>query len=110
VKRPTHGSEIVYVFKTLSGPSLGVFGLSALRPADLEMSDRINNYWVNFAKNADPNAPGLPKWPAFSASAQDIMFFDANSSARPVPNMEQLKTLDGYYAWRREEAKAKRGN
>jgi hypothetical protein len=38
------------------------------------------------------------------------MLFDANSSARRVPNMEQLKTLDGYYAWRREEAMAKRGN
>ena len=106
----THGSEIVYVFKTLNGPSPGVFGLSAPRPADLEMSDLINNYWVNFAKNTDPNAPSLPKWPAFSASAQNVMFFDANSSARRVPNMEQLKTLDGYYAWRREEAKAKRGN
>jgi carboxylesterase type B len=46
----THGSEIVYVFKTLNGPGLGVFGLSAPRPADLEMSELINNYWVNFAK------------------------------------------------------------
>jgi hypothetical protein len=35
------------------------------------------------------------------------MHFDGKSSARPVPNMSQLKALDAYYAWRRDEAKAK---
>jgi para-nitrobenzyl esterase len=63
---------------------------------------------VNFAKNGDPNGPGLPAWPAFSAAAQNAMHFDTQSSARPVPNMPQLKALDAYYAWRREEAKGKR--
>jgi hypothetical protein len=32
------------------------------------------------------------------------MFFDASPSARPMPNLEKLKALDGYYAWRREQA------
>jgi hypothetical protein len=35
------------------------------------------------------------------------MFFDSASSARPIPNMEKLKALDGYYGWRREEARQK---
>jgi hypothetical protein len=30
------------------------------------------------------------------------MHFDAKSSARPVPNMTQIKAFDGYYAWLRE--------
>jgi para-nitrobenzyl esterase len=67
----------------------------------------MSSYWVNFAKNGDPNGPGLPAWPAFSTTAQTAMHFDGKSSARPVPNMSQLKALDAYYAWRRDEAKAK---
>jgi hypothetical protein len=35
------------------------------------------------------------------------MLFDARSSARPVPNMTQIKALDSYFAWRRSEAKAR---
>ena len=100
-----HGSEIGYVFKNLGGG--GALGLpSPPRPEDTAMSDLVSSYWVNFARNGDPNGPGLPSWPAFSVAAQNAMHFDTKSSARPVPNMAQLKALDGYFAWRRQEAKA----
>jgi para-nitrobenzyl esterase len=65
----------------------------------------MSSYWVNFAKTGDPNGVGLPQWPAFSASAQQVMLFDSKPAARPVPNMTQLTVLDDYYAWRRKEAK-----
>jgi para-nitrobenzyl esterase len=74
------------------------------------MSDLMSSYWVNFAKNGDPNGPGLPVWPAFAAASQSAMHFDGKSSARPVPNMAQIKALDSYYTWRRDEAKARRTN
>jgi hypothetical protein len=38
------------------------------------------------------------------------MFFDTQSSPRSVPNMEKIKAFDGYYAYRREEAKARKAN
>jgi len=69
------------------------------------MSDLMSSYWVNFAKTGDPNGPGLPPWPAFTESAQATMYFDAKPSARPAPNMTQIKALDEYFAWRRQEAK-----
>lgn len=100
-----HGSEIGYVFKNLGGG--GVLGPPGPpRPEDTAMSDLLSSYWVNFARNGDPNGPGLASWPAFSVSSQNAMHFDTKSSARPVPNMAQLKALDGYFAWRRQEAKA----
>jgi hypothetical protein len=37
-----------------------------------------------------------------------MLHFDAMSSARPAPNMTQIKALDEYFAWRRQEAKAKK--
>jgi para-nitrobenzyl esterase len=104
-----HGSEIIYVFKNLGGPGAGPLSISGPpRPEDIAISDLMSNYWVNFATSGDPNGQGLPVWPAFTAAAQTAMTFDAHPSARPVPNMVQIKALDGYYAWRREETKARR--
>jgi para-nitrobenzyl esterase len=101
-----HGSEMAFVFRNLIGG--GPVGLSGpARPDDTAMSELMSSYWVNFAKNGDPNGPGLPRWPAFTSSSQSLMLFDAKSSARPVPNMTQIKALDSYFAWRRSEAKAK---
>jgi para-nitrobenzyl esterase len=100
-----HAAEIPYVFRTL-GKFSGPVGLVAPpRPEDLAMSDLMSSYWVNFARTGDPNGPGLPPWPAFTESAQTVMHFDAKSSARPAPNMTQIKAMDEYFAWRREDAK-----
>ncbi len=102
----THGSEIGYVFGNLGGPGAGPAGLAGPpSPADIAMSDLMSSYWVNFAKNGDPNGPGLPHWPAFSVNAQNAMVFDTKPGARPLPNLPQLQALDAYYAWRRDEAK-----
>jgi para-nitrobenzyl esterase len=101
-----HGSEMAFVFRNLIGG--GPIGLAgAPRPEDNAMSELMSSYWVNFAKNGDPNGPGLPRWPAFTSSSQSLMLFDAKSSARPVPNMTQIKALDSYFSWRRTEAKGK---
>ena len=103
-----HAAEIPYVFQTLgtfSGPA-GLIGTP--QPEDLAMSHLMSSYFVNFAKTGDPNGPGLPIWPAFTESTQTVMHFDARSSARPAPNMPQISAMDAYFAWRREEAKAKK--
>jgi para-nitrobenzyl esterase len=98
-----HGAEIPYVFGNFGG--LGSVG--APQKEDLGLNDLMSAYWTNFAKTGDPNGPGLPKWPAFSEKEQNAMFFDQNSSARPLPNMEQLKAFESYFAWQREQAKTK---
>jgi para-nitrobenzyl esterase len=106
-----HGAEIGYVFRNLGGPGSGVLGLAAApRPEDIAMSELVSSYWVNFAKNGNPNGAGLPAWPSFAPTAQNAMHFDGQSGSRPVPNMTQIKAFDSYYAWRRDEAKAKRTN
>ena len=57
----THGSELVYVFGT--SPNLS--------DPQKRASERIQAYWTNLAKQADPNGADLPKWPKFSAE-QDV--------------------------------------
>jgi len=106
-----HGSEIAYVFRVLGMPGGGLLvPAGPPRAEDIAMSELMSSYWVNFAKNGDPNGPGLPAWPAFTAAAQNAMHFDTKSGARPVPNMTQLTALDKYFAWRRDEAKARATN
>jgi para-nitrobenzyl esterase len=95
----SHGTEISFVF---ANPS--VFS-GAPQPGDAELTNLMQTYWVNFARSGDPNGPGLPPWPVFTEAEQKTMFFDANSSARPIPNLDKLKAHDGYYTWRREEAR-----
>jgi para-nitrobenzyl esterase len=93
----THASEIAFVFGTLGGPT-------PPNDANKALSDLMSSYWVNFAKNGDPNGPGLPEWPAFSDAAPAVMHFDQSSSARQgVPNLEQLQALDAYFGWRRDQ-------
>ncbi len=105
---PSHGAEIGYVFGTLGGPGGGPAGLRGPPgPADRALSDLIQSFWVNFAKTGDPNGPGLPVWPAFIVSSQQAMFLDEHAGAHPVPNMRQIRTLDGYFALRREEARTR---
>jgi len=95
----SHASEIGFVFRNLGGPG------GPPSDADRSLSDLMSGYWVNFAKNGDPNGPGLPAWPSFKDTAPQVMHFDEHSSARQgVPNIEQLKAMDDYFAWRREQA------
>jgi para-nitrobenzyl esterase len=103
----SHGAEIAYVFRTLGVPGSNLGGpIVAPRPEDLKMSELMSSYWTNFAKTGSPNGPGLPVWPEISVKDQRVMFFDdTQPGARPVPNIEQLKALDNYYAWRRSERK-----
>ena len=76
-----HGGEIGYVFGTLSAGRGG-----APSPEDLAVSRVAQAYWVNFAKNGDPNGSGLPKWPRHVAGDGQIFEFRPDGSAAPGPD------------------------
>src|ERR1700733_6668219 len=92
-----HGGEIAYVFGNFTSAMPAT-------AADRAVSEEMSSYWVNFAKTGDPNGSGLPHWPAFKAADAEVMNLNDLSKAIPVPNVEKLQVLDGYYAWRRAQA------
>jgi para-nitrobenzyl esterase len=71
-----HGSELAYVFGTLSKEQLA-------DPNAVKVRDQIQTYWTNFARTGDPNGAGVPEWPKFDAKQpQSIEFRDNGAVAR----------------------------
>jgi para-nitrobenzyl esterase len=94
----THGAEMAYVFGNLDTR------LGPPSAADLALSDHVSSYWVNFAKSSDPNGAGLPAWPVFNETTQEVLYLDGTIAAKPLPNQPQLQALNEYYTWRRAES------
>jgi len=82
-----HSGEIPYVFNTLSRLK------RPWEPLDKKLADTVSSYFVNFAKKGDPNATGLPQWPAFDATSYTTMELGAQVGSMPLANPERLTQL-----------------
>jgi para-nitrobenzyl esterase len=61
------------------------------------VSELMMSYWSNFAKNGDPNGPGLPRWPAYGADSNfSVMHITASSSANPDEHRSRYLFLDRF--------------
>lgn len=70
--RAYHTGELPFVFYNSERCSTETGG----GPEPMELAGRMCDAWLNFARNADPNHPGLPKWEAFSKATRPTMVFD----------------------------------
>jgi para-nitrobenzyl esterase len=88
-----HGIEIAYVF---GNPRQGRWATEA----DRRLSDTIQSYWVCFARNGDPNDPGLPHWPAYDTATDrhlelgDEIRVGAGLHARECDFFQRLSRMD----------------
>jgi para-nitrobenzyl esterase len=84
-----HSAEIEFVFGMLSSKKL------PWRPQDHQLSDLMSSYWSNFAKNGNPNGPGLPLWPAYrSEDGYQVLHLKADSQAAPDRYRGRYELLD----------------
>ena len=73
-----HGTEIAYVFGTLAARD------QAHTAWDYQISEQMQQYWVNFAATGDPNGPDLPEWPAYTRTRQTLHIGDESITAENV--------------------------
>jgi len=66
-----HGAELPYVFGYF--PKGGNIA-AKFAETDIQLSEMMETYWTNFAKTGNPNAVGLPAWPAFGIERTYIRF------------------------------------
>jgi para-nitrobenzyl esterase len=90
----THACELEYVFGTLDSKPRDY-----LRE-DRDLSERMGDYWVNFARTGDPNGNNLQNWPAYGPN-KTIIRLDSVISNTPLPSRPRLELLDRIYKERK---------
>lgn len=93
-----HTGEVPYAYHTLDMSD---------RPwtdSDRYLSDVMSDYWVNFAKNGDPNQSGLPEWKPFTTEGYHTIILGEEIRMSTIPSLERLKILDKYQTDKIEEA------
>jgi para-nitrobenzyl esterase len=88
----THGAEMPYIFD-----HLGLYD-APWTEDDRLLARRMISYWTNFAKTGDPNGEGLPQWPAFQRSSENLLLIDgADAHLASVPDDDGLRAIDWLY-------------
>jgi para-nitrobenzyl esterase len=89
-----HSAEIQYAMGNLDLDTRYTWA-----PADYAVSKLMQAYFVNFIKTANPNGPGLPNWPAYSADANyQLMRIDVESHAEVEPHRDRFLAIDAAIA------------
>jgi len=83
----SHTAELPFVFGTLT-PEAFAPTAPAATAADRQVSALLVSYWTNFAKNGDPNGPGLPVWPVFAGLGSQVMQLNSTTPAAG-PNTDE---------------------
>ncbi len=86
-----HSSEVPYVFGTLDTPD------RPFTAEDHTLSDQVQAYWLNFIRSGNPNGPGLPQWPALTASDKRILNIGDDTHVQPILDPARLDAFTRYH-------------
>lgn len=89
-KGAVHSAEIEYAMGNLA--SNKVYDWT---PDDYKVSKLMQDYFANFIKTANPNGPGLPRWPVVSGAATvQYINIDVNTRVETEKNRARYLLMD----------------
>ena len=94
-----HAAEIGYVFGNVD-----LFD-AVPTDADRALSELMATVWTEFARTGNPNAEGLPEWPAYTRENEAYMEFGADTGAKSGLRLEKMDIFERAEALRRENAR-----
>ena len=87
-----HSLEVPYVFGSLRDREWQWLPSTS---DDALLSDLLQTYWTNFAKTSNPNASGLPNWPAWSDARKEFLVVNQDASVTAQRNFPPLFSVLG---------------
>ena len=96
-----HGEELAFLdnsFPSKWGASKG----------DEAFGTIVRHYWYQFAKTGDPNARGLPEWPAYNSSVDHVLHLGQTIQSNPSSSkLTVLEEINARILRRRFDARAR---
>jgi para-nitrobenzyl esterase len=88
--RAFHCAEISFAFDNQSRAET----MTGNGPEAQALAKKVSAAWVAFARTGNPNHPGLPQWPKFTADKCPTMIFNNQCEAKDNPDTIERKAID----------------
>jgi para-nitrobenzyl esterase len=83
-----HTAEVEYAYSNLKRSTI------KWEPVDVALSGLMSSYWLNFARQGDPNGTGLPRWLPCPKSADEVMELGEQTGMISVPRLDAYRFFD----------------
>lgn len=87
-----HGSEIPYAFDSLDAVKL------PWTDEDRRIAATMSSYWANIVKKGNPNGPGLPQWPVYTAAKPQVMELGDHFGPIPIASPAKIAFWERFFA------------
>jgi len=94
--KASHAMDIPFVFDNVDD-----MPITGDRPDKYELAAAMSEAWIAFARNGDPNHPGIPKWAPYTADHRATMILDVPCRVEIDPYREELNAWEGISPIRR---------